>query len=415
MRELIRTRPLVTLALTAAAVFVLACAAIPGGLVRGGEYGDVQLYAHDAKAILDGQVPYRDFTLEYPPGSLAAFLPPAVSLGHYTELFRVLMTLCGAVAVLLATPLVALRGRHVAAAALAACALAPLAFGPIVVNEYDFWPTLLTVVALLAFVRDRHSLGGALLGVGAATKIFPGAILPAALVWVYRRRGRRAALRSLAWFAGAAGLLYLAFGSVAPGGVWFSIKLQATRGLQKESLGAAVLFALDQLGAYKAHIVEGNHTWTELTGRAGDALATASMLCEALVALGVARVVALRRPEPRTLVLAAATAVTGFVAFGKVLSPQYLVWLVPLVPLAGGLLDSMILACALLVTQLWFLGVLTPFALGPQVWLVVARDGALLLLVALLFRRLLASEPGAPRRESRTTPREAGPVRAAPT
>jgi hypothetical protein len=77
MRELTRTRPLLILAVAAAAVFVLACAAIPGGLVRGGEYGDVQLYAHDARAILDGQVPYRDFTLEYPPGSLAAFLPPA--------------------------------------------------------------------------------------------------------------------------------------------------------------------------------------------------------------------------------------------------------------------------------------------------------------------------------------------------
>jgi hypothetical protein len=325
------------------------------------------------------------------------------------------MTLCGAGAVLLAAPLVARRGLLVAAAALAASALAPLALGPIVVNEYDLWPALVTVGALVAFVRDRHSLGGALLGLGAATKIFPAAILPAALVWVYRRRGRRAALRSLVWFVGVVGVLYLAFGSVAPGGVWFSIKLQASRGLQKESLGAAVLFALDQLGVYKAHIVEGNHTWTELTGRAGDALATAGMVCEVMVALGVARLVALRRPEPRTLVVAAAAAVTGFVAFGKVLSPQYLVWLVPLVPIAGGLLDSVILACALVVTQLWFLGVLTPFDLGPQVWLVVARDGALLLLLASLLWRLRTFQLGAPGRAPRTAPRGAGPVRAGPT
>ena len=71
-------------------------------------------------------------------------------------------------------------------------------------------------------------------------------------------------------------------------------------------------------------------------------------------------------------------------AFGKVLSPQFLIWLVPLVPLlAGGTgaAASAVLACALVVTQLWF-----PFrywdvvALSGAGWLVLARD---LLLVGL--------------------------------
>jgi uncharacterized membrane protein len=415
MRALARSRPIASLALAAAVVFVLACAAIPGGLARGGHYGDVNLYAHDARLLLDGQVPYRDFTLEYPPGSIVAFLPPAVSLAHYTELFRVLMTLCGAAAVLLAAGLVVGRDRRGAATALGAAALAPLALGPLALAEYDFWPALLTVAALVAFVRDRHFLGGAVLGLGAATKIYPAAILPAALVWVYRRGGRRTALLCLVCFRGAVAVLYGAFGAVGPGGVWYSITLQARRGLQKESLGAALLFALDQLGAYKAHIVEGNPQWTELTGRAGDLLAALGTACQALVALAVAYLVARRRPEPRTLVLAAAAAVTGFVAFGKVLSPQYLIWLVPLVPLAGGLLDIGVLAVALVVTQLWFLDVVTPFDLGSEVWLVVARDALLVVLLASLLRRLGRSGLGALPRAPRIALRGSGSARAGPT
>ena len=44
-------------------------------------------------------------------------------------------------------------------------------------------------------------------------------------------------------------------------------------------------------------------------------------------------------------------------ALGKVLSPQFLIWLAPVVPLVGGLRGlraSALLATALVLTQLWF-------------------------------------------------------------
>src|SRR5204863_2011955 len=43
---------------------------------------------------------------------------------------------------------------------------------------------------------------------------------------------------------------------------------------------------------------------------------------------------AARRPDPRTLVLASLTAVAAFAALGKVLSPQFLIWTLPLGALA---------------------------------------------------------------------------------
>ena len=111
---------------------------------------------------------------------------------------------------------------------------------------------------------------------------------------------------------------------------------------------------------------------------------------------------AARGPASRQrLVRYSAASVTAFVAFDKVLSPQFLIWLLPLVPLVRGrrgLVASALLGLALVLTQLWFpiryWDLALQFAAFPS-WLVVARDLTLLALLAvLLFRE---REPAAAR------------------
>jgi hypothetical protein len=411
-------RPRVAVTAVAVFAFVVECLFIRGGVLSHEQFGDVGLYAADAQRMLHGQVPYRDFFFEYPPGALAAFIVPAlVSTAHYTLLFKILMTVLGAATLCIAAGVATSAGLSLrrTALALAAMAIAPLLLGPLFLDEYDLWPTLITCLALLAVFRGRHSVGAGLLGLGTATKVFPIVIVPAAVVWIYRRSGRRAAVRFLTVAIAVAAALYLAFAALGPGGVWYSIQIQARRGLQKESLGSALLFVLDQLGLYKAHIAEGNAQWTELTGTSGDALAAVGSLCQVAAAVGVAVLATRRRPEPRTLLYAAAAAVAGFVAFGKVFSPQYLIWLVPLVALAGGLAENAMLGVALVLTRLWFLRIVTPFDLDGEIWLVVARDVLVVGVFALLVRRLKRLPFAEPLRELRTAPRGADSARAGPT
>ncbi|HXZ58005.1 MAG TPA: hypothetical protein VEG40_10510 [Gaiellaceae bacterium] len=116
----------------------------------------------------------------------------------------------------------------------------------------------------------------------------------------------------------------------------------------------------------------------------------------AAVLLGAWTAFALGPADPERLVRYSAASVTAFVAFDKVLSPQFMIWLLPLVPLVRGrrgLAASALLGLALILTQLWFPTRYFDLARGLAAlpsWLVLARDLTLLALLAVLLVR----EPG---------------------
>src|SRR5206468_8162430 len=120
-------------------IYLAACVAPDGGLLRAARFRDVHLYQGFANAVFDGHVPYRDFFMEYPPGALAVFLPPAAfGSAHYNAAFKALMALCGiATLVVLAVLLVRLGATHSRLwAALLLFAISPVALGPISLNTY---------------------------------------------------------------------------------------------------------------------------------------------------------------------------------------------------------------------------------------------------------------------------------------
>jgi hypothetical protein len=385
----------------AAPLFLAACAVPDGGLFRGERYRDVHLYGIYADKFFRGELPYRDLFVEYPPGAFAVFLPPgALPAGDYNFAFKSLMALCGLAAlfaVTLALLSLDVRGRRLYGAAVL-FALSPLAVGPISLNTYDLWPAALTAGALAALLRRREWLAFGLLGLAVTAKLYPIVIAPPALIYVWAAAGRRRALESAAVLAGVALLVVLPFVAIAPGGLWESFHAQAARGLQIESLGGAFLLAAHKLGLYDATVVQGatGAVSRDLAGSLPDALATAlSALQLAAVAL-VWLVFVRRRPSAERVVLASAAAVAAFLVFNRFISPQYLVWLIPLVLLVPGrarLAAVGLLGCSLVLGQLWFFHYHDVWALDRIVWLVVARDAALLALYVLLVARLNTSTP----------------------
>ena len=364
---------------------------------------DTPVYERYGEAILDGQVPYRDFDLEYPPAALPAFVLPALAQeDDYGSAFELVMWACAAAAVVALGIALAAVDASTARLFGAICflALAPLALGTVILSRYDLWPAALTIAALAAFVARRERVGFGILGLAVAAKIYPLVLLPLALVWIAKRRGTRELWIGLGCFAGVLTLCFAPFLILSPGGVAHSIGTQLGRPLQLESLGASLLLAAEQLGLYNATVTS-SHGSQNLAGSLPDAIASLQTAFQ-LVAVGVVWAVFAARDRGREgLLTAGAASVAAFIAFGKVLSPQFLIWLVPLVPAvagAGGLAACTVLLVVLVTTQLWF-----PFrywdvvALEPVSWLVLVRNLLLVALYAILLVTLSRRQRGAAR------------------
>jgi hypothetical protein len=327
---------------------------------------DWPVYLHYGNAIVhSGQIPYRDFAVEYPPGALPVFALPSLA-GTYASSFAWLMAACGVALV------VVVGGIRRGAAFYVA--LAPVLAGSLILSRFDLWPALLAAAALAALLRDRDGLGWALLGAAVGAKLWPLVLVPLALVWSVRRGRANAPLAGL----GVIAAIFVPFAVIAPHGLESSITGQLSRPLQIESLGAAMLTTFGHPAVVTTHGSQ------NLVGHG----AIGAVFGVAQVAVLVVLWVAFARGGPMTrdrLIRFAAAAVCAFIAFGKVLSPQFLLWLVPLVPLVAGrrgLAAASLLTGALVLTQVWFpqryWAYATEFHLA---WVVLGRD---LLLVALL-------------------------------
>ncbi len=339
-----------------------------------GELVDWPTYQSYGSAIVDHhRLPYRDFAVEYPPGALPVFVVPAL-FDNYAAALEWLIAACGVATV----GVLAFVRRE--AALYAACA--PLLVGSLILSRYDVWPTLLVAAAFAALLAGRDGIGWAFLGAAVAAKLWPLVIVPPALLWSTRRGHVRGALAGAAVAVAA----FVPFALIAPHGLWHSVSGQATRPLQVESLGAAVLTTFGH-----PHVVT-THGSQNISGHGAVGAALSAIGTVAVITIWIAFA---RGPATRDrFIRFSVAAVCAFVAFDKVLSPQYLLWLIPLVPLVRGLRGlaaGALLTVACLLTQVWF----------PQRYFAYANDfhlaGVVLardLVLVALFVVLVMPRPG---------------------
>jgi Glycosyltransferase family 87 len=300
---------------------------------------DLFVYRVVTEAWLDGSLPYRDVLFEYPPLAVPSIGLPGLA-GTGEEVFRAayagwtFLLACGVV--LLCGALAARTGGDRRRALLAAAAM-PFLLGALVRTHFDLAPVALLLGTLLLLVTGRPRSGMAVLGLAAMTKGFPLVAAPVALAWLATRADRRTLAQSAAALLAALAVPAAVALALSPSGALDAVSYHLERPVQIESLPASGLLLLDQLGAGDAESLT-SHRSDGLEHPAADALAAVSGAALLAVVALLAMLAARHRPEApgdgRRLVLASLGAVAAFALLGKVLSPQYVLWLVPLGALA---------------------------------------------------------------------------------
>jgi hypothetical protein len=344
---------------------------------------DLFVYRSFADPMLDGGLPYRDFAFEYPPLAAPLIALPGL-FGTGEESFRwafAIWTLAGGAAIVLLCGALARATGGVPRRAMLAAALMPLLCGALVRTHFDVFPVAILLGGLLLLCRERPRAGLAVLGLGAMTKLFPVVAVPVALAWLVARGRRREAWQGALACAATIAVVALAAVAASPDGAADAVRYQLDRPTQIESSPALVVLGLDALGLGDAVSVSSHRSDGLLHDAAG---AVSALFAGAFVGL-VALLAARSGRTPRELVIASLAGTIAFALFGKVLSPQFVIWALPLGALAfawGRYALAAAIAAAAILTQVEF---------PAHYFDVVAREPLALALVALRNAALLTA------------------------
>ncbi|WP_344049232.1 glycosyltransferase family 87 protein [Streptomyces thermoalcalitolerans] len=343
--------------------------------------------------LRDGAFPSNDVTWQYPPAAALAVLSPALlPFLEYTVAFGVLALLADLTVLCLLLYGGRRPGRPLRGAWVWTVGAALL--GPTLYTRYDVMVTAVAVAALLAGTRHPRTMG-VLAGFGALLKVWPVLLLTGAA----RRRSWVAAAVTVT----ALGALFLL---TMPGALSF-LTAQRDRGTEVESLGALVFHVARHFG-WNGRVLL-NYGSVEFVGPYVDVVSAASLaLTGAAFGWLLLWRLCAHRLGPAALADAAFVAVLLFTTTSRVISPQYVVWLVALAAVclcfqgSGMVVPAGLVLAAALVTVLEF-----PLFFGKVVagdplgiGLLFLRNGLLVAACATACRTLWRS----------TVPGPAGPV-----
>lgn len=333
---------------------------------------DLSLYAADSQRLLQGQIPYRDFPIEYPPLALVPFTLPRLVLGRPLSLSGYVLTFL--LENVLFSTMIALAITHLVLRqavpraprlTLALYTLFAVYSAPLLPWRYDLFPALLTALALLSVLRGRPAWAGIWAGLGVAAKLYPIVLLPVFGLYYLAGGQHRAIARMIAGSATAIllSLLPFLFAFTAPAKLFGFLSYHQLRGLQLESLPAGAIVLAHNLGLTGAKLEFNYGALHVVSPWASTALAWLPFAFLAVYSVVAAAAWGRFReecaepdrpgPTAETLVAFVFAALLAFIATNKVFSPQYLIWLLPFAPLLRPRQALLFLAILLLTMTLF--------------------------------------------------------------
>jgi hypothetical protein len=345
-------------------------------VMYGDDHSDIGAYHNYGLAFFSPDGAARHLPIEYPPLALVPFSVTLIPLGiDYGAVFTLAMAV-----VFLASCVVVARTASPSVAK--AYVIYMLLAGPLtLLGRYDLVTTLVVLSAVVAAGRRRWPMAYALLALGVLLKLYPVVLLPVFAIEQWKTDGRRLWLAPLIFGA----IVVAGFAAAAlidPAG-WISpFRYALERPVESESVPATALWLLSGLGSPGILV----HSFNSANVVSPSATYVAALSPIALAAGCIAAYVR-HLTGKLTLGQACLACLAVVLVASKVLSPQYLIWILPLVAFEVGLDPVWIGVCVLTFLVYPVLFELTGLASGGQattyapVFLatVAARNGLLLI------------------------------------
>jgi hypothetical protein len=314
-------------------------------------HGDITEYHRYAQAFWLGSPPLRSLPAEYPLLSLVPFtltvLPP---LHDFVSVFAVWMLLAFGAGYLV------IRRRESARTAEVLGVYLALGCFATVLGRFDLLPAATTVLAYWAARDRRFTLAYAALAAGTLLKLYPLFLVPIVVLEQYRVLGLhplgvappRAVLRGVALFGAAVVALFGLSALLEPSAWLGPFTYNVGRPLQVESVPASLLWLSGLLGLPVAP----DHSFHSynMVGRIAGGL---SLLAELGLVGGCLWVYWQQLSGRLDLGRAVALCLLIIVSTDRVFSPQYLMWILPMVAIVEARYDRAWLAICALTTLIF--------------------------------------------------------------
>jgi uncharacterized membrane protein len=310
---------------------------------------DIRLFFDYSSEIVNGLLPYQDFTVEYPPMALAFFTLPrlfASSLSTYHIAFVIEILIFDVLGIIILAKLSQRLGLK-PVENLTIYTVILLAIGPIMVYRYDIIPAVIVLQSLYFFSRQKYGFAWVLLAVGVMTKVYPLVIAPVFLLYQVSQRHYRKAVWGVVTFAAVLAVFIIAGLLLSPQGFWNSFSLQLQRGLHADSTYSSLLLLGKTLGLVQANIqiVEPTPLSVDVVSPLAGTLARIAQFV-VIAALASLYWLYFRRAKSThglpgytdqrkmlSLIKYSFLCVLVFMLTSNVLSPQFLIWLLPVIPI----------------------------------------------------------------------------------
>jgi uncharacterized membrane protein len=309
------------------------------------KYSATGLFYNDATKFLEGSWPYRDFTFEYPPLSMLFFILPRIitsSFQTYSILYHaeVIIFILGGLWTIFD---IARRLGKAPWKLLSLYILGILLIGPIIGEQFDIFPAVLTLLAIYFFWLGKTKTSWVFLALGTMIKLYPVVIAPIFLFCYLSNRQYSYIWKGIISF----GLVCLAIASPfivsSPGSLLNLVTYHSTRGLQLESTYSSILLVADKIGLTNATLSYNAGSWN-LVSPASESVATWSTYILAaglLVVYGfIFRQIKPGKSQFSRIGAYCLLCILTLLIFSKILSPQYFIWLLPMPLLFTGWLKA---------------------------------------------------------------------------